>query len=81
LIGCPADWPRVVKRDVEQAGGLLGIVEEQLVEIAHPVEQQDVRMLGLDAQVLLHHWGVSTGVWSSAISAIMVRGCDDSPRH
>ncbi len=28
---------------------------EQLVEIAHAVEQQHVGMLRLDAQVLLHH--------------------------
>jgi hypothetical protein len=28
---------------------------EKLVEIPHPVEEQHVRMLGFDAQVLLHH--------------------------
>jgi predicted glycosyl hydrolase (DUF1957 family) len=58
LIGCPADWPRVVKRDVEQPRRFLRVVEEQLVEVAHPVEEQDVWVLGLDAQVLLHHWRV-----------------------
>ena len=41
--------------DVEQAIGLACIVEEQLVEVAHPVEHQRVGELGLDAQVLLHH--------------------------
>jgi hypothetical protein len=44
------------QRDVHQLCGTHGIFEEQLVEIAHAVEQQLVRMLCLDAQVLLHHW-------------------------
>ena len=43
------------ERDVEQARGALGVVVEQLVEIPHAVEQEDVRVLRLDAQVLLHH--------------------------
>ena len=47
------------ERDVEQAMRAARVVEKQLVEIAHPVEQQGVRMLGLDAQVLLHHRRVS----------------------
>jgi len=29
------------QRDVQQAGGFLRVVEEQLVEIAHAVEQQE----------------------------------------
>jgi hypothetical protein len=44
--------------DVQQAGGLLGVVMEQLVEVAHAVEQQHVGVIRLDAQVLLHHGGV-----------------------
>ena len=40
--------------DVEELGRLLRVVEEQLVEVAHAVEQQRVRVFGLDAQVLLH---------------------------
>ena len=44
--------------DVEQFGGVAGVVVKQLVEIPHPVEQQDAGMLGLDAQILLHHRGV-----------------------
>ena len=43
---------------VEQLGRLAGIVIEQLVEVAHPVEQQDLRVLGLETKVLLHHWCV-----------------------
>ena len=36
-------------------GGDLGVLEEQLVEIAHPVEQQAIRIRRLDLQILLHH--------------------------
>ena len=43
------------QRDVEQAARLAGVVVEQLVEIAHPVEDERVGELGLDAPVLLHH--------------------------
>ena len=43
------------ERDVEELGGALRVVVEQLVEIAHPVEQQLVRMLRLRAEILLHH--------------------------
>ena len=41
--------------DAEQAGRLLRVVEEELVEVAHPVEEQRLQMVGLDAQVLRHH--------------------------
>src|SRR2546430_4378152 len=41
--------------DVEERRSAAGIVVEQLVEIAHAVEEQHVRVLTLDAQVLLHH--------------------------
>jgi hypothetical protein len=41
--------------DIEQPRGALRVVVEQLVEIPHPIEQQLVRMLRLDAEVLLHH--------------------------
>ncbi|MDT4826313.1 hypothetical protein FQZ97_596220 [compost metagenome] len=43
------------ERDVEQTRGLFGVGPEQFVEIAHPVEQQGVRMVGFEAQVLRHH--------------------------
>ena len=43
------------QRDVEQPRRALRVVVEELVEIAHPVEQQLVRMLGLRAKILLHH--------------------------
>lgn len=43
------------QRDIQQLGSALGVVVKQLVEVAHAVKQQDFRMLGLEAQVLLHH--------------------------
>jgi hypothetical protein len=58
-IGVPAEAPRVVSVMSSRPRGALGVFEEQLVEVAHAVEQQHVRMLGLDAQVLLHHRRVS----------------------
>ena len=46
------------ERDVEQLRGAARVLVEHLVEVAHAVEQQHVRVLRLDAQVLLHHRGV-----------------------
>ena len=46
------------ERDVEQARGAFGVLEEEFVEVAHAVEQQLVRMLRLDPEVLGHHRGV-----------------------
>jgi DNA polymerase III epsilon subunit-like protein len=43
------------ERDVEQARGLFGVGPEQLVEVAHPVEQQGVRVVRFEAEVLRHH--------------------------
>ena len=43
------------QRDVEAGRGGLGVVEEQLEEIAHPVEQQRIARLGLEAVILRHH--------------------------
>jgi hypothetical protein len=45
--------------DIKQSGGEAGVIVEQLIKITHSVEQQCVRVLRLDAQVLLHHRGVS----------------------
>ncbi len=41
--------------DIERRRGFHRVVEEQLVEIAHAVEQQMIRMRRLDGQVLAHH--------------------------
>ena len=43
------------ERDAEGARGDLGVVEEHLVEIAHPVEEQAIGIGGLDLEVLRHH--------------------------
>ena len=65
MKGDARHWNRLARRlaargegDIKQFGGANGVVIEHLVEIAHPVEQQNAGMLGLDAQVLLHHRGV-----------------------
>jgi hypothetical protein len=47
------------ERDVQQPCGLFRIGIEHLVEVAHAVEQQCVRVPGLEGQVLLHHGGVA----------------------
>jgi hypothetical protein len=43
------------QHDAERAGGDLGILEEQLVKVAHPVKQQQPGIGGLDLKVLFHH--------------------------
>ena len=48
----PVRAPARSERDVEQLRGAAGIVEEQLVEISHPVEEQGIGMVCLDAQIL-----------------------------
>jgi hypothetical protein len=42
---------------------------EQLVKVAHAIEQQHAGMLGLDAQVLLHHRRVGGGIGSQEAGA------------
>ena len=42
------------EHDAERARGDLGVFEEHLVEIAHPVEQQAVGIGGLDLDELRH---------------------------
>ena len=49
------------QRDVEAWRGGLGVVEEQFEEVAHPVEQQGIPGLGLEAPVLRHHRGRFVG--------------------
>ena len=43
------------QHDAERPGGDLGVLEEQFVEVAHPVEQQETGMGGLYFKVLFHH--------------------------
>ena len=61
------------QRDVEQARRALRVVVEQLVEIAHPIEQQRVGVLRLEAQVLLHDGGVLRGrFWKSGACSHLI---------
>ena len=46
------------QRDIEQLRGPFGIIIKQLIKVAHTIEQQDLRMLSLQLQILLHHGGV-----------------------
>jgi len=43
------------QRDAERARGGLSVLEEQFVEVAHPVEQQEAGIGRLDLEVLFHH--------------------------
>ena len=56
------------QRDVQELRRAPCILVEHLVEVAHPVEQQDVGVLRLDAQILLHH-GCVVGQGSRLIDA------------
>ena len=52
--------PALRERDVDELGRAARVVVEELVEIAHSVEQQRVRELRFDRVVLLHHRRVRT---------------------
>ena len=65
MVGDPGHRDRLARRsaafgqrDIKQLRGALSVVIEQLVKVAHAVEQQDLRMLRFQLQILLHHWGV-----------------------
>ena len=67
------------QRDIEGLGGQAGIVEEELVEIAHAIEQEAVRVGPLDFQVLGHHGGgparpLSGGLPGRRFAATVRRG-------
>ena len=46
------------ERDVEYARGYFSVFVKELIKIAHAIKQEAVGVLCLDAEVLLHHWGV-----------------------
>ena len=54
-MSAPVMLAALGEHDAERARGDFGVLEEHLVEVAHPVEQQAVRIGGLDLDVLLHH--------------------------
>ena len=43
------------EHDAERLAGDLGILEEHLVEIAHPVEQERACVLRFNSEILRHH--------------------------
>ena len=59
------------QRDVEQARGLAGIIEKQFIKVTHAIEHKGVGVIGLDAQVLLHHWCVLC-IFSFRIHAVLL---------
>src|SRR5690606_39921030 len=50
--------PICSKRDIQYASSGFRVVKEQLVKVSHAIEHQLIRVLGFDAQILLHHGGV-----------------------
>ena len=66
--------------DAERPARDLRVVEEELVEIAHPVEEQAVGIGGLDLEILRHHrreararrfrdfWAVAAGVHAPSLA-------------
>ncbi len=59
--------------DAERPRRHLRILEEQLVKIAHPIEQQAVRIGGFDLDVLLHHRRDAHGVGGGLAAIVAVR--------
>jgi len=55
----PRRLPARGQGDVQQLGGLLRVFVEDLVEVAHAIEHQLIRVLVFQAPVLLHHRGVA----------------------
>ena len=53
----PSMPPSARERDVERRRGTFRILEEHLVEVAHAIEQDRIRMRALDVHVLGHHRG------------------------
>ena len=45
------------QRDIQRFSGAFGVLKEQLVEVAHAVEQHAVGIVCLDLEELLHHGG------------------------
>ncbi|CAI8957369.1 hypothetical protein EMIT0P43_60192 [Pseudomonas jessenii] len=78
MVRNPAHRNRLASRlpagrqgDVQQLGGLLRVFIEDLVEVAHAVEHQLVRVLVFQAPVLLHHRGVGGQVGDGFIHRIV----------
>ena len=46
------------ERQPQEPGSLLGVLEEQLVEISDPEEDERVPVLGFDLSPLAHQWSI-----------------------
>ncbi len=76
--------------DVEDPGTQLGIVEEHLVEVAHPEEENRSRVTGLDLPVLLHEGrgpfrhpaghGPTTNAWPPSLARMPGRAAAAAAR-
>src|ERR1700722_17696039 len=89
----PLEWAhrprrRAVSTQCPTARGAASVVVEHFVEIAHAIEQQDVGMLCLDAQVLLHHGGVVGrnlwtvgGVLNHFLTSRKILSIEEQPLH
>ena len=44
--------------DIEEPGGFFGVFIEHFIEVTHPIKQQGIGVVRLQAQVLGHHGGV-----------------------
>ena len=62
------------QRDIQGRGRYHCIVEEQLVEIPHPVKQQAVSVGALDPPILIHHRRGTAGALRRADLARSIRG-------
>ena len=61
------------ERDGQQPRAQLGVLQEELVEVAEPEQQQVVGKAALQLPVLLHHRGVGPGAGRSAAHATRLR--------
>ena len=58
------------QRDVERRRRMNRVVKEELVKIAHPVEQERVWVAPLDLQILRHHRGGVGGDFNRLVHAL-----------
>ncbi|MNF60244.1 hypothetical protein D3C84_418570 [compost metagenome] len=69
----PGRLPTGGQGNVQQLGGLLRVFVEDLVEVTHAVEHQLIRVLVLQAPVLLHHRGVGGQIGKCFIHQVIRR--------
>ena len=67
--------------DAKRPRGDLGVGEEHLVEIAHPVEQQAIRIGRLDLQILRHHRRRRREIGGRAVAGFRIGAAGIHRRH